>query len=209
MSAHTPLRLNTELPPWDRQPGEQLRDHHAFQIFRALKPVTRRGEGTQRVAEQTGRTPSAIGRLAVRNRWHERAIEYDQHLEMLAGEDETQKAREAHQRTVRFVDRLTTISEDAWDTLDPADLTPSQLLKLTEIITRVRPTLYGQPTTRIELAGNMEHQVQASLDVSIQRWLDMPPSDRNEHIQQLAADVLRKQELATQARQDDDQTTDH
>lgn len=195
VSKHAPVRLDDDLPPWERQPGESLDNYNAFIEYRSLKPSQRLDHGMHTVAQRTDRRTSTITKTSNLYRWADRAAAWDHHVATIHAHADQEQTREAYQRTTTLVDRMSALLEQALHQLDVDELTPTMVIRYADLVMRWRTAVYGQAPTRLEVAGTLDHSLSGNVDVTVQRWADMPPNERDAEIQRLADDVQRKRSL--------------
>lgn len=197
VTAPAPLALASELHPWEQQPSETPQAWAAFEQFLALSPPDRADDGVARVAEQMSKRRSTIARWHARYRWAERAAAYEQHREHVRSLSNADAARVAHERNGQVISEFVDVAWEALRLQDPSAWSPQHVIKAIESAVRLQATHWGAPTERVQVDGQVHHQIDPS-----HRWSEMTQSDRDAEIEQLLNDVRRKKELAAQAEAD-------
>lgn len=83
--------INLSAEPWERQPGESVRNYEHFCAYRDMrylsasgdeipKPVKKRPRSIRRLAEALGLPKRTVGDLSTRFRWVERCDAYDLYI---------------------------------------------------------------------------------------------------------------------------------
>lgn len=165
---------------WERQKGESQRAYEAFAIYRDMGP----SRSLAKVAKKLGKAISLIERWSRKWNWVERAALYDDELDRqyrAEQEEERKKMAERHAKQAmmiqnKIVQRL--------QTLDPNQLSPSDLIRWFDIAVKVERLARGQSTEITKLEHN--GQVSVNNDYITQRILSDPES------RELARELFRR-----------------
>ena len=96
MATKTKTTNDEQVVPWERQPGETIKQFEAFCVYRDL--------GTRRSVSETARrlqkSRQLVARWDERNEWADRVRKYDSHMDAEARKEMEQMAREAKRRRI-------------------------------------------------------------------------------------------------------------
>jgi hypothetical protein len=139
--------------PWERQPGESVRCYQLFAIYRDLPPRQRSVRRVEEIARaQAGKSarpsggPSGwIKRIAVRYRWLERALAWDEEIERRKREAALREAEEAGRRHIQYAHLLQSKAAERILAMRPDELSASEALRyLIEGVRIERQLLRGE-----------------------------------------------------------------
>jgi hypothetical protein len=161
MRNRTPVATLTA-PLWGRQPGETALSYASFQKYRDLPPGER---SLARVSRELGKNPTMIEDRAKRWRWFERRDAWDLHLEEIAVAAQEAEVREMNARHARLgfeglklvLARITGDDELGIQAIDASTLSPQDLARLTEVLSKLERLSRGAESERVEqTAGPVE-----------------------------------------------------
>lgn len=190
------LTLTPDLDPWDRQPGETALRYAQFRSYLD----DGRGRTLRKVAETLARHPTYVRAVASAYRWLERAEAYDLHRDELDEKVWLERRRLAADRDSRLLDAAIGKVAQRLQTLVPAELDPSDLVRMLDVVMRHRRTLFGDPAA---LTVAVTGPVGDPLTAQLAELTAMTADQRRAAIAQLAAAVQRRSEAA--AGGDDDE----
>ena len=184
MSNLTPIPLDPDLDPWERQPAETAKKHGQFVTIRDLGRTRTLTEAAQRLTLAYGH----VRNLAAAGRWRERVEAYDRHLDRQYEAmwlEERRKAAETDAKVLgaaigKLVQRL--------QTLDAASLSPGDFIRLMDVAMRHRRVLFGDPTETIALTGDGSNP----LAQQFAEFAQLTPDARHERLAALSASVNRR-----------------
>ncbi|MFF0092702.1 hypothetical protein ACFYSF_22450 [Streptomyces canus] len=184
MSNLTPIPLDPDLDPWERQPNETPKKHGQFVTYRDIGRTRTLAEAAQRLTLAYGH----VRNLAVAGRWRERVEAWDRHLDaqyQAMWLEERRKAAETDAKVLgaamgKLVQRLQTLRAD--------ELTPGEFTRLLEVTLRNRRVLFGDPTETIALTGDGSNP----LAQQFAEFAQMSPEARHQRLASLAASVNRR-----------------
>jgi len=191
----TPLTLDPDTEPWERQPGETVKRFGQFTVYRDAGRV----RTLRRAAEALALAPSYVRDVAAAYHWTSRADRWDRHRDQLHEAAWLDARREAAKRDASVLDDAMTKLADRLTTLDPTELGPPDLIRGLDMVLKHRRQLYGDPYP-VTLTGPAGGPVQ--LDIKTEAFVAMPDEQRRAELRRMAEDVLRR--AAAAAGEDDD-----
>jgi len=129
---------------WERQPGESTKAYAAFCVYRDL--------GTERSLEKAGqmldkpRTRKWLGEWSAKYKWVERAKAYDDYVEKLKRKEKEKAIKEMAERQARIAMAFQEKIIERLQSIDPAELTPTELARWFEIAAKIERLNRGEPT---------------------------------------------------------------
>lgn len=129
---------------WDRQPGESTKAYAAFCAYRDLGP--------ERSIEKAGqmldkpRSKKWLGEWSAKYKWVERAKAYDDYVEKLKRKEKEKAIKEMAERQARIAMAFQEKIIERLQSIDPAELTPTELVKWFEIAAKIERLNRGEPT---------------------------------------------------------------
>jgi hypothetical protein len=136
------------LDPWDRQPGESPKAYASFVKYRDLG----RGRTVKAAAEAADRAPQYFWKLSHEWGWVERAAAYDREEDRVFIADTAAARLTMARRHARLATALQNKVVAAIQALDPAKLSPSDLIRTLEAATKLERLAWGVPD-KLELTG--------------------------------------------------------
>lgn len=128
-----PKRQETEIAPWEQQPGESAKAFEAFAVYRDMG-VER---SVRKVTQRLNKSLTLIGKWSSRYNWPERARAYDRDLDRQAHAQAVRDVRSMTNRHIRIAMQLQAKALEALEQLDVTTLSPKMqlafLAKATEI----------------------------------------------------------------------------
>jgi len=129
---------------WERQPGESTKAYAAFCVFRDL--------GTERSLEKAGqmldkpRTRKWLGEWSAKYKWVERAKAYDDYVEKLKRKEKEKAIKEMGERQARIAMAFQEKIIERLQSIDPAELTPTELARWFDVAAKIERLNRGEPT---------------------------------------------------------------
>jgi len=129
---------------WDRLPNESTKAYAAFCVYRDL--------GTERSLEKAGqtldkpRTRKWLGEWSAKYKWVERAKAYDDYVEKLKRKEKEKAIKEMAERQARIAMAFQEKIIERLQSIDPAELTPTELARWFEIAAKIERLNRGEPT---------------------------------------------------------------
>lgn len=182
------LDLDPELDPWDRQPGETSTRYAQFLIYRNLG----RKRTKREVAETLTRNAGYVRQVAAAYLWTPRAEAYDRWREQRDEHLWLEERRKAHQDDATILDAAVRKLGQRLVALQPADLTPSDMVRLLDVTMRHRRALFGDPVATVAVTGPGGDPIAVQLADLAQ----MSPEQRHAAVVGLADDVRRRAAVA-------------
>jgi len=165
---------------WEQRASESGEAYAAFLAYRD------QGLGKRSIRDlsrQLGKSPSLVARWSSDNGWMERAASWDAHLQRVVQAEFEEELRAAVKRQAQMAGVFLNKVVQRLQQLDPADLTPSQMIQWFDVAARVERTAFGQPDMVIEgRMGNTEHSpmVDPGRVIEIRKWLELTDGDAEE-----------------------------
>ncbi|MFE6405169.1 hypothetical protein [Streptomyces alboflavus] len=177
--------------PWEQQPGEGDKAYAALCAY--YEQGVRRSY--RRVGEELGKSRALVERWGAAHDWVERVRAWTARDVELERAEFAEERRAAARADGEVLAALVGKVRSALAELDPADLTPDQLTRMTDIVLKHRRALYGPvdqaPVTVTGTVGNMP------VAVEVERFDRLPGPAQAVELEELAARVLRvRQALA-------------
>ncbi|MDQ8706821.1 hypothetical protein RCO28_30770 [Streptomyces sp. LHD-70] len=144
---------------WERQPGESAAAWEAFACYRDLGLSRSLGKVTNTVRKNR----SLIERWSVGHQWVLRAEAWDREQDRLWRTERQQAAREVARRHARLASAAQAKLVAQLQQLDPARLSPSDVIRWLEVTVRIERQAYGIDLT--EVAANSPSAIDVA-DVS-------------------------------------------
>jgi hypothetical protein len=144
-TAETP----NETPLWERQPGESCKAFACFKFFRDLPPEKRsiRAAYRQKTGNENARQASGDwNALAIRWRWVERVLAWDDEQDRLLREKKIEAIQEMAERHAAVASIFIQHLVNRLARFDPADLSPSDMQKWFEVAVKIERLSRGEPT---------------------------------------------------------------
>lgn len=145
-----PITLATDgRHPWEQQVGEGKTRFAQFVAYREQGPTRR----LEKVAERFGITRSSIKQYERVYLWNARVMAFDKHMEdqwILALREHTKTMVQRHlllgeKVRVKVMERL--------ETLDPEKLTPTELVRMADLYSKVTRVALGEPEHHVAVTG--------------------------------------------------------
>ena len=133
---------------WERLPEESSKQFEAFSIFRDLGP-SRSVSEVANLWSESGAT-SRLREWAKINNWQQRAMAYDQHVDMImrvSHEEEIKKMVIRHTKEARLFQSKV---HERLEKINPNELKPPELIKWYEIAVKIERLSMGVPTDNIK-----------------------------------------------------------
>lgn len=183
-----PLVLATDgRHPWEQQVGEGKTRFAQFVAYREQGPTRR----LDKVAERFGITRSSIKQYERVYLWHQRVQAFDKYMEdqwILALREHTKTMVQRHLMLGEKV-RLKVMAR--LESLDPDKLTPTELVRMADLYSKVTRVALGEPETHIAVTGK-----QGAAPIAI---TSVPGDEASREAQMRAASVEIAQRLGLEA----------
>lgn len=184
MNTRTPITLSPDLDPWERQPGESAHKHGQFVTYRDVGRTRTLTEAAQRLTLTYGH----VRNLAAQYRWRERVEAYDRHLDRQYEAMWLQERRKAAETDAKILGAAIGKLAQRLTTLNPAELSAGDFIRLMDVAMRHRRVLFGDPTETIAVAAEGTNPL-------AQQFADfarMSPEQRRARLGELAASVNQR-----------------
>lgn len=155
---------NNEGLRWFRMPGESRKAYEAFTVYRDLGPA----RSLRLAAEKVGKDISLIKKWSSKWGWVDRADSFDKNEEVERMWDMRARRIQWLEQDLQATERMQEKIRQRLETLDPKNLTPSQLIRWYDVISRRQEKILGITPEQLEeqLAS------QASGESDLERLMD-------------------------------------
>lgn len=169
-----------ENPVWGPQSWEGVDQFNAFVLYRDT-PIDKK-RSVADVARQIGKDPSGTQLQSRQNRWEERALAYDRHLD-------SYRLRQVKRRTVEMYERQSAISvamqqivAERLKTIDAEKLTARDIREWMDVATRIELRSRGESTENINfnVTDGREQQVERAKEFYKEMTLESPTMPEKE-----------------------------
>lgn len=184
MSNPTLLKLDPALDPWERQPGESALRYAQFCTYRDMG----RTRTLRKSAKSLTKNDRYVRDVAVALKWRERAEAYDRHMDRLYDASWLEERRKAAETDAKILGASIGKLAQRLATLNAAELSPGDFIRLMDVAMRHRRTLFGDPTETIAITG----QGGNPLAVQLAEFAQLPADQRRVRLADLAASVNRR-----------------
>ncbi len=148
MSTRPPITLDPHTDPWERQPGETPKKHGQFVTYRDLGRTRTLTEAAQRLTLAYGH----VRNLASEGRGG-RVEAYDRHLDAQYEAMWLQERRKAAETDAKILGAAIGKLAQRLTTINAADMTVGDFIRLMDVAMRHRRVLFGDPTETIAVTG--------------------------------------------------------
>ena len=135
---------------WERQGGESVQAFEAFAVYRDLGPA----RSVTKVARELDKSRALVGRWSRQFAWVLRASAYDQEQDRLFLSEQAQARREIARRHAKLAQAVQSKAVARLQTLDPRELTPSELLRYIQVAAEIERRAVGEAPA----AGTVEER---------------------------------------------------
>lgn len=184
MSLKPPIALAPDIDPWERQPGETARRHGQFITYRDIGRTRTLTEAAQSLTLAYGH----VRNLAVEGRWRERVEAWDRHWDHQYEAMWLEERRKAAETDAKILGAAIGKLAQRLGTLNAADLSPGDFIRLMDVAMRHRRVLFGDPTETIALAGDGSNP----LAQQFAEFAKMPADQRRARLSDLTESVNRR-----------------
>ncbi|MFE2424664.1 hypothetical protein [Streptomyces hokutonensis] len=184
MTTRPPITLSPELDPWERQPNETPHKHGQFTAYRDLGRTRTLTEAAQRLTLAYGH----VRNLAAQYRWRERVEAYDRHLDRQYEAMWLEERRKAAETDAKILGAAIGKLAQRLTTLNAAELSAGDFIRLMDVAMRHRRVLFGDPTETIAVTGEGTN----ALAHQFAEFAQMPPEQRRARLGELAASVNQR-----------------
>lgn len=199
MASKPPIHLAVDREPWDRQPGESVKQYSRFRVFLEL--------GRTRTLKQTVEILHGVGdntvsyrvlmQYAYENRWTERAESNDFANDQLEAQRLIQLRNEMFSRHRRMASGLLAKGVAALSKVKAEEMSPLDIVRFLKYGTDIEKQALGEPTII------HQHQGPAGGPVQVMDMSQLSPEDRAARLTQLSAELARRA-AASAVNEDDD-----
>jgi hypothetical protein len=191
-----PLDLDPDLDPWERQPGETVRRHSQFAVYRDLGRV----RTLTKVAETLTLNAGYVRQVSAAMRWVERAEAWDRHRDVLAQTQWLEERRKAAENDAKLLGAVIAKIAGRLPSLKPEDLSVGDLVRLLDVTLKHRRALFGDPQMTVALTGPGGDP----LTVQLAEFSQMGAEQRRQAIEDMVAAVRRRVDAAAGIDDDDE-----
>ncbi|CAM5478594.1 hypothetical protein AQJ11_03095 [Streptomyces corchorusii] len=184
MSTRPPITLSPELDPWERQPNETPHKHGQFATYRDLGRTRTLTEAAQRLTLAYGH----VRNLAAQYRWRERVEAYDRHLDRQYEAMWLEERRKAAETDAKILGAAIGKLAQRLTTLNAAELSAGDFIRLMDVAMRHRRVLFGDPTETIAVTSEGSN----ALAQHFADFAQMSPEQRRARLGELAASVNQR-----------------
>src|SRR5262249_27838418 len=128
---------------YERQPGESRQALAAFIAYRDLGPA----RSLAKVGQKLGKSTTLMERWSARWRWTARAAAWDEELDRQARAAQVAAVKEMAERHVKLAKSLQFRAIERLNTLDPNELSPSEVLRYIVEAVKLERLAMGEPET--------------------------------------------------------------
>jgi len=183
------IKLRSDCNPWERQvPLESELMYSRFLVYRDLGPESDRMRQTLEVLNSTGDkiTYATIKGYASTYRWSARAAAWDRYNTQALRARMIKRRSKAIDDQCRSAEKLRLKGLEALQALDPADLSPADIVRFIDLAHRVEQSVYREfiessPSTATETVGLDAKDVAA--------WT---PTERRKRLEQISTELSKR-----------------
>lgn len=179
------LTLDPDRPPWHQQPGE---GDTAYAHFRAHLNAGRH-RTLIKTSETLTVTYGQLRNLASVNRWRERCRAWDEEQEAEEARIRDEARRRAWDEDERLSRAMKGVAGTKLRSINPEDLSNSEMIKLLDQSVRLSRLLYGEPTETVAHTGPDGGELELQIR-------DMAPEARATRLRELSTMAHRMAEAA-------------
>ncbi len=125
---------------WERQGGESVQAFEAFAVYRDLGQA----RSVTKVARELDKSRALVGRWSRQFAWVLRASAYDREQDRLFLSEQAQARREIARRHAKLAQAVQSKAVARLQTLDPRELTPSDLLRYIQVAAEIERRAVGE-----------------------------------------------------------------
>ncbi|MFE3527001.1 hypothetical protein ACFXOD_36595 [Streptomyces sp. NPDC059161] len=134
---------------WERQSGESIQAFEAFAVYRDLGPA----RSVTKVARELDKSRALVGRWSRQYAWVVRATAYDRAQDRLFLTEQAQARREIARRHAKLAQAVQSKAVARLQTLDPRELTPSELLRYIQVAAEIERRAVGEAPAAMTVEG--------------------------------------------------------
>lgn len=184
MSTRPPITLDPDLDPWERQPNETPHKHGQFTAYRDIGRTRTLTEAAQRLTLAYGH----VRNLAAQYRWRDRVEAYDRHLDRQYQAMWLEERRKAAETDAKILGAAIGKLAQRLTSLNAAELSPGDFIRLMDVAMRHRRVLFGDPTETIAVTGEGSN----ALAQQFAEFAQMSPDLRRARLAELTAQVNQR-----------------
>jgi hypothetical protein len=150
------LRLDPQLDPWERQPGESDRMYSRFAAYLELgrtRTLTTAAEILTSTGDETKLHGAYIRELSARFRWVERVGAYDREQDRLERERLVEQRRDMIRRHRQWANDLSAKAKGALANLKTEKITPLDIVRMLRLAAGIEATALGMPFETVAVTG--------------------------------------------------------
>ncbi len=184
MTNLTPITLHPNLDPWERQPKESQKRYAQFCHYRDQG----RTRTLRKSAESLALAEGYVRDVASAFKWRERVEAYDRHLDRQYEAMWLEERRKAAETDAKILGAAIGKLAQRLTSLNPAELTAGDFIRLMDVAMRHRRVLFGDPTETIAVTGDGSN----ALAKQFEDFAQMTPEQRRARLGELAASVNQR-----------------
>jgi hypothetical protein len=192
----TPLTLNPDLDPWDRQPGETVKRHAQFATYRDLG----RTRTLRKVAETLTLSAEYLRQVSAAYAWVARAEAFDRNRDQLHEAAWLEERRRAAENDAKLLSAAVGKVAGRLNILKLEDLDPPTLVRLLDVVMRHRRALFGDPQMTVAVTGPGGDP----LELKVAEFAAMGAEQKQRAIDDMVAQVQRRAAATAGVDDDDD-----
>lgn len=149
------MPFDSDIEPWERQPGEKAASFALFAEFRDLGPT----RSYNQFIRDKRRSRSGLFNLAAAHGWNDRLDAYDRHVDRRVQQANIDEINAMANRHARVALGMLGKATEALNAVDASKLTPTQLVAFVETAVKVERLARGEPTEIAEEVSEADHRV--------------------------------------------------
>lgn len=197
MTTNPAITLSPTLDPWERQPAESARKHGQFITYRDLGRARTLAKAAEKLTLAHGHMRNVAGEY----RWRDRCEAWDRYLDRLYEASWLEERRKAAETDAKILGAAIGKLAQRLGTLNAAELSPGDFIRLMDVAMRHRRALFGDPTDTIVISGTGGNPLAAQLAAFAQ----MPEEQRRGRLADLAAAVNQRLRAVDGSDDDDEE----
>jgi hypothetical protein len=192
----TPIVLDVDLDPWERQPGETVKRYGQFATYRD----DGRTRTLRKVAETLTLNVGYVRQVSAAMLWVQRAEAFDRNRDQLHEAAWLEQRRQAADNDAKILGAVVGKLAERIRALKPDDMSVADLTRLLDVTFRHRRALFGDPQMTVAVTGPGGDP----LAVQVAEFSGMGAEQRRFAIEEMAKSALRRAAAAAGVGDDDD-----
>lgn len=155
MVSPPPIHLADDREPWDRQPGESMRQYSRFRVFMELgrtRTMKQAVEMLHGVGDTKANYRTLMG-YGYQYRWTDRAESHDRAQDQLEVQRLLTLRKEMYARHRRMAGALQAKAVAALALIAAEDMTPLDVVRFIRYGTQIEANALGEPTANVTVSG--------------------------------------------------------